>query len=123
MLWDFSIQTDKTINPNKPDIIIIDKQQQETTIIDNAMPNYDNIIKKRREKIEKYTNLAIEIKELWNMKNVQIIPIIIFYMKCTFSEDLNRLHTNDINVREIQKIVLLGTAYIIRRFFTQANYT
>ena len=39
-----------------------------------------------------------------------------------FTKDLNRLHTNDINVSEIQKIVLLGTAYIIRRFFTQVNF-
>ena len=27
LLWDFSIQTDKTVNANKPDIIIINKQQ------------------------------------------------------------------------------------------------
>ena len=88
------------------------------------MPNDNNIIKKRREKIDKYTNLAIEIKELWNKKNVQIVPIIIGVNGIIhehFTKDLNRLHTNDINVSEIQKIVLLGTAYIIRRFFTQVN--
>ena len=125
LLWDFSIQTDKTVNANKPDIIIINKQQQETTIIDIAVPNDNNIMKKRSEKIDKYTNLAIEIKELWNMKNVQIVPIIIGVNGIIhehFTKDLNRLHTNDINVSEIQKIVLLGTAYIIHRFFTQVNF-
>ena len=105
------------------DNIIIDKQQQETTLIDISVPNDNNIIKKRCEKIDKYTNLAIEIKELlWNMKNVRIIPVIIGVNGIIhehFTKHLNRLHTNDINVSEIQKIVLLQTPI----YYTQIFHT
>ena len=36
-----------------------------------------NIVSKRIEKIEKYANLSIELKELWDMKTVETIPVVI----------------------------------------------
>ena len=79
ILWDFSIQTDKEIRANRPDIIFVDKREQAMLFIDVTIPNDHNIIEKRLEKIEKYTDLGIEIKELWNMQRVDIVPIVIGY--------------------------------------------
>ena len=39
-----------------------------------------NIVSKRIEKIEKYTNLSIELKELWGMKTVETIPLVIGWL-------------------------------------------
>ena len=50
----------------------MDKQEQTVLFIDVTIPNDHNIIEKRLEKIEKYTDLEIEIKELWNMQRVDI---------------------------------------------------
>ena len=35
------------------------------------------IVSKRIEKIEKYANLSIELKELWGMKTMETIPVVI----------------------------------------------
>ena len=122
ILWDFSIQTDKEIRANRPDIIFVDKREQTVLFIDVTIPNDHNIIEKGLEKIEKYTDLRIEIKELWNMQRVDIVPIVI---GCTgvvdnsFVRYLGKIPA-EINVFELQKIVLLNnTYYIVRRFLSK----
>ena len=120
ILWDFSIQTDKEIRANRPDIIFVDKRERTVMFIDVTIPNDHNIIEKKLEKIEKYTDLGIEIKELWNMQRVDIVPIVI---GCTgvvdnsFVRYLGKIPA-EINVFELQKIVLLNTCYIVRRFLS-----
>ena len=38
ILWDFSIQTDKKMNHNRPDITVIDKENKTFLIIDPSCP-------------------------------------------------------------------------------------
>ena len=119
LLWDFAVQTDHTINHNKPDIIIHNKFTNKISIIDIAIPNDYNVVEKRAEKIRKYVDLAIEIKTLWNVSKVDIVPIIIGangIVHGKFQDDYRKLDI-EVNIREIQKITLLGTAHIIRAFF------
>ena len=120
ILWDFSIQTDKEIRANRPDITFVDKREQTVLFIDVTIPNDHNIVEKRLEKIEKYTDLGIEIKELWNMQRVNIVPIVIGSMGVvdnSFVRYLGKIPV-EINVFELQKIVLLNTCYIVRRFLS-----
>ena len=120
ILWDFSIQTDKEIRANRPDIIFVDKRERTVMFIDVTIPNDHNIIEKKLEKIEKYTDLGIEIKELWNMQRVDIVPIVIGctgVVDNTFVRYLGKIPA-EINVFELQKIVLLNTCYIVRRFLS-----
>ena len=63
-LWDFDIQTDKRVTSNRPDIAIMDKKEKSLKLIDVSIPNDMNIVSKRIEKIKKYANLSIELKEL-----------------------------------------------------------
>ena len=121
ILWNFSVQTDHTINHNKPDIIVVDKATNTANIIDVAIPNDYNITRKRLDKIRAYTDLAVEIKTLWNLQKVNIIPVIIgatgtFYKN--FEKDIEKLclKNNKFDMRETQKITLLGTAHIVRSF-------
>ncbi|MBZ5796461.1 hypothetical protein K8353_40995, partial [Burkholderia contaminans] len=62
MYWDRLIITDRTVDFNRPDIVLINKQQRRGIIIDIAVPLTHNIQKTEREKITKYENLAIELK-------------------------------------------------------------
>ena len=120
ILWDFSIQTDKKIRANRPDIIFVDKREQTVMFIDVTIPNDHNIIEKKLEKIEKYTDLGIEIKELWNMQRVDIVPIVIGcsgVVDNSFVRYLGKIPA-EINVFELQKIVLLNTCYTVRRFLS-----
>ena len=47
----------------------MDKKEKSLKLIDVSTPNDVNIVLKRIEKIEKYANLSIELKELLGMKN------------------------------------------------------
>lgn len=120
ILWDFPIQTDHQLQHNKPDILILNKTQRKATILDIAVPNDSNIATKRLEKLRKYTDLAVEIKTLWNLNKVDVVPFIIgatgVYYK-GFDKDIEKLGLNGQLKHDVcQKIILLGTAHIVRAF-------
>ena len=118
VLWDFPIQTDRTILHNRPDIVIIDKVGKTIQIIDIAIPSDYNIIEKRNEKIRKYINLSMELKDLWHMEKVYIIPVIIGATGTVYKgikDEINYIPGN-IKIESLQKIAVLGTAHIWRRF-------
>ena len=61
ILWDFSIRTDRTMQANRPDIVIKDKQDKTCQLIDMSVPSDSNISAKELEKLRKYKDLEIEI--------------------------------------------------------------
>ena len=118
VLWDFTIQTDKEITAIRPDIVFMNKKDKTALLIDIAVPRDDNIVDKRIEKVEKYQNLAIELKALWQLKEIAIVPIIVGctgVVDKTFAKYIEKI-PGKINIFEIQKITLLGTCYAVRRF-------
>jgi len=38
ILWDFNIYTDRIVEARRPDTVVVDKRNAETTIIDIAIP-------------------------------------------------------------------------------------
>ena len=82
-----------------------------------------NIVSKKIEKIEKFSNLSIELKELWGMKTVETIPVVI---GCTGTADKKFVDYVDkfsvqLSVGELQKITILGTCYIVRTFLSSCG--
>ena len=61
----------------KPDIVILNKMEKTAIIIDVAIPEDKRIIDKEKEKTEKYQNLKREIQRLWNLKKIDVIPVIL----------------------------------------------
>ena len=76
LLWDFDVHMDHLISARKPDLIIFNKKKRTCKIVDFAVPADHRIKLKKREKKDKYLDLAGELKKLWNM-NVTIILIVI----------------------------------------------
>ena len=121
ILWNFPVQTDRRISHNKPDIITIDKRTREIQLIDIAIPLDSNIAQKRNEKITKYVDLSLEVKQLWNAQKVYTVPIVIGALGSiheNFQKFIEEKINFKINVNEMQKIVLLGTSNISRYFFS-----
>ena len=58
MLWDFEVQTDHHIEARRPDLIIVDKEKNTCQIVDFAIPVDHRVEMKKREKREKYQDLA-----------------------------------------------------------------
>ena len=116
LFWDFNVQTDRTIETWRPDLILIDKIIEECKIIDVAVPGDTRVVKKEEEKIEKYRDLAIEIGRLWK-KRANIVPIDIGALGTISKNHLMYLGELEFNIsfETIQKTAFLGTARILRR--------
>ena len=77
VLWDFMIQCDHHIECRKPDIVVVEKEEKKCLIVDIAIPDDKNVGVKEEEKVQKYDELKWEIKELWSMKRVDVVPVVI----------------------------------------------
>ena len=87
-------------------------------IIDIAIPSDYNVISKRNEKITKYINLSIEIKRMWSMEKITIIPVIIGTTGTVYNGIKNEiaLIPGNIDIEILQRIAIMGTAYVWCRF-------
>ena len=77
LLWDFKIQTDRDIDDNKPDIVLLNKEEKSCLIVGVACPFDTRIDSKERVKIENYHDLKHEMKRIWNCRSVFVIPVVI----------------------------------------------
>ena len=116
LLWDYEIQTDRRIQARRPDLVLVNKTQRNAIIIDIAVPEDRNIAVKEREKIDKYQDLCLEIKRLWNVKT-QVIPIVIGAMGSHSNRLQDYLSKTPGTHRKVElvKAALIGSAHILRR--------
>ena len=97
-------------------MIVIDKEHHECQIIEFAIPYDTRVDDKEVEKIEKYLDLARELKKVWNMK-VTVVPLVVEALG-TLAEALEkRLKTIGIETKitELQKTVLIHTSRILQK--------
>lgn len=119
LLWDMDIKTDKVIKERRPDIIIVKKRSREAFLIDVAVPGDTRIKEKEIEKVTKYQDLAVELQRLWELRKVKVIPIVIGALGAIPSAlpaYLKSMQVNDVTVGQLQKSVILSTAFILRRY-------
>ena len=119
ILWDMPITTDKQINANRPDIVVKDHKKKICYLLDISTPSDRNIANKEIEKLSKYKDLEIEINRMWNMETI-VIPVIIGNLgviRKTCEKWISKI-PGKINIDMLQKITLLGTAHILRKFLS-----
>ena len=116
ILWDFNIQTDHVIQARRPDIVVKDKELDHTWIIDIAVPGDARVEDKEKEKIEKYQDLARELRRLWET-SVNVIPVVVGALGAVakLEEYLGMIEIQQKEVDRIQFSALLGTATILRK--------
>lgn len=119
LYFDRTIITDHTIYNNRPDITLVDKQNRHTYIIDIAVPNTNNIQTTVTEKIRKYTELQEEIRRVWKMDKVMIVPIVISntgVIPMALHNSLKLLNLPRYTYITLQKAAILNTCRIVRKF-------
>ena len=67
ILWNMPVTTDKQINANRPDTIVMDKKANSCLMIDMTIPSERNVSIKQVEKLSKYKDLKIEVAK--NVEN------------------------------------------------------
>ena len=73
--WDFMIQCDRLTEARKTDVVQIDKRTTEVKIIDIAILGDKRVKDKEMKKERKM--LKEEVKRLWKMKSVTVLPVVI----------------------------------------------
>ena len=116
ILWDFHVQSDHVIEHCRPDILFVNKKTNSATIIDIAVPGDTRIKTKEEDKILTYQDLKREIKKLWNLRSVKVVPIVVGALGAVtpdFQKHLDEVDC-DLSISQIQKTTLLGSARILR---------
>ena len=65
MLWDMTIQCDHAIEAGRPDIVVVEKENNKAIIVDIASSWDHRVYEKEGQKIEKYQDLKREIGRRW----------------------------------------------------------
>ena len=76
--WDMTIYTDKVLKHNGPDITLVHKDTEKWTLISIVVPADQNITRTEEEKVEKYQELAFEIRRIHGASKVTTVPIVIY---------------------------------------------
>ena len=116
VLWDFPIHTDRTIQANRPDIVIKDKANNTCLFVNMSIPSDKNVSAKVFENLSKYKDLEIEVEKMWHLKT-KTLPVVIgalSLIKKDTDKFLEQIPGNP-RLEEVQKIVLNSTAHILRR--------
>jgi hypothetical protein len=116
ILWDCAIQTDHIIQARRPDIVVQDKEINHIWIIDITIPGDARVTEKEREKVERYQDLAREIRRIWKT-SVTVIPIVVGALGAVANlhEQMEMLEMDKKDVDRVQFSALLGSARILRK--------
>ena len=101
----------------KPDIVVWDKSKKEALVIEVSVPNDFGLNRAEREKMNKYQDLKNDLRQTWELENVEIIPVIVGatgLMKTNLKNYLKSVPGNP-SADEVQLAAVTGTVSIIKR--------
>ena len=64
ILWNFEVQTDHLIPARRPNLVLIDNKKRNCHLVDFAVQADHRVKMKESEKIDKYLDLARELRKL-----------------------------------------------------------
>ena len=117
ILWDYDVRTDHVIQARRPDLILVQKGTNKVSLIDVAVPWDSRVEDKSKEKIEKYQDLKIEVRRLWQAE-VEVVPIILGALGVIpkdLRRNLEKIGCMKLAPGLLQKSVMLATAHIVRK--------
>ncbi|XP_044760187.1 uncharacterized protein LOC123317648 [Coccinella septempunctata] len=77
LYWDTTLVTDRGVAHNRPDVAIFDLKRKTCMLLDFAIPADDNISRAYSEKVSKYSDLAFQLRELYDLRTISVLPMII----------------------------------------------
>lgn len=117
LLWDFSLTSDYKHSANRPDIVLFDYQRQDIFFVEVSCPADINVTVKEDEKLKKYTSLAADFHQMYNMP-VTIIPVVLGSTGIVSKHCLSFLKKiPEFSMRlfsHLQKATLIGTVRLLQ---------
>ena len=96
--------------------MLVDKSKKGCHIIDVAIPEDSGVRENEFEKVEKYQNLARELRRMWEVKT-NVVPIVLGALGTVplrLNGNLKEIGV-DTSISLIRKSALLGSARILRK--------
>lgn len=118
LYWDSTIITDRGSPHNRPDLTLFDAEKKSCLILDFTIPADENLARAYTEKISKYGDLACQIREMYHLKSISILPMIISVnglIEKHLLENTERLQLGRDIISSAPKQVILGTVRIVRK--------
>ena len=100
----------------KPDIVIWDKTNRTAKIIDVCVPNDFGLNRAEREKVTKYQHLKNDLRDTWNLKEAEVIPVVVGatgVMKASLKKYLDMIPGKP-TTREVQSAAIRGTISLLK---------
>ena len=100
---------------NRPDIVLKNKKDKTYLLIDMTTPLDTNTSVKTTEKLNKHKDLEIEVERMLGLKTTTVPAFMraLGNIKKDMENYTNKIPGN-INIHELQKIILLSTAHLLR---------
>ena len=99
-----------------PDVVVVDREENPWYMVDFANPMDDHVKEKEEEKIDRYMDLAAEVRRQLREKTV-IVPIVLGALGTVpvkLSKLLKKLEIEDV-IGSLQTGVLISTTAILRK--------
>ena len=114
--WDRPVETAVKVDHNRPDIIVINRQDNEWIIVEFSVPWDKNVVLKEEEKVRKYIPLTKEIHKVHRV-STKIVPIILGSLGTVTNQLKGHLKELDLGniLGGLQTSVLIGTHNILRK--------
>ena len=72
-----TIQCDHVIEARRPDIVVVEKENNKAIIVDIASPWGHRVYEKEGEKIAKCQDLKREIGRLRGIRHLEVVPVVV----------------------------------------------
>ena len=121
LLWDWEHRMRTTSTARRPELTLEDESKKMIYIADMACPYESNIHEKRIEKLQKYQQLAFEMRERREQYRVTVVPLVIGWLgggTKQLTKDIKVLFKpEDVNsiLSEMHKVVLWESDTILRK--------
>jgi hypothetical protein len=119
LLWNFPLQTHNTVEANKPDILLFDKNANKISLFEISCPLDRNVEGKVKEKQSKYEKLGSELKSIWRASKVETIPLVVGatgMLPKGWKKSWKKIPTTNVQslVLKVQTTVIVKSNYILR---------
>ena len=75
LLWELNIPTDTQVRHNRPDLVLLSSTQ--VLLMDVSVSSDQKVPTKIAEKITKYAHLCQELRRIWHVDDVRIVPLVV----------------------------------------------
>jgi len=117
LYWEMSIPTDIRVPHNRPDIVL--RTGSTAQLVDVSVPLDHRVPAKMQEKKNKYQELGVELKKIWSLESVVVVPIVVGALGGLSTDavsEMKNLCGGHIMPDKIQQAAILGTLRVVRFF-------